>query len=300
MIVDEFTGRLMPDREWRDGLHQAVSAKEQVEIQPPKDTYARVSFQRFFRNYRKLSGMTGTATEAVREFWQIYHLPVVVIPTNRPCIRVKYPDRVFATEQAKWDAIIEEIQTTHRQGRPILIGTRSVRSSEHLSDLLVNVGLEHQVLNAVRHAEEAQIVAQAGQEGKITVATNMAGRGTDIKLGRGIADKGGLCVIATERHEAGRIDRQLFGRAARQGDPGSAVAIASLQDELLRRYLPHITSALCKRHGSGTSEISNRLNRAALDHAQKRAESLALRQRKGVLRTDDWLDEYLGFAGSER
>jgi preprotein translocase subunit SecA len=300
VIVDEFTGRLMPDREWRDGLHQAVSAKEQVQVQPPKDTYARVSFQRFFRNYRKLSGMTGTASEAVREFWQIYHLPVVVIPTNRPCIRTKMPDRVFATEQTKWRAIIEEIQAAHHVGRPILVGTRSVRASEHLSDLLVQAGLEHQVLNAVRHAEEAQIIAQAGQDGKVTVATNMAGRGTDIKLGRGVADKGGLCVIATERHEAGRIDRQLFGRAARQGDPGSAVAVVSLEDELLRRYLPHISSAMNKRYHQTDKEVSSTLTRRVMDIAQRRAESLALRQRKGVLRTDDWLDEYLGFAGSEK
>ncbi len=300
VIVDEFTGRLMPDREWRDGLHQAVSAKEQVEVQPPKDTYARVSFQRFFRNYRTLSGMTGTAAEAKREFWQIYHLPVVVIPTNRPCIRRKMPDRVYATEQAKWQAIVDEIQTVRNQGRPLLVGTRSVRASEHLSDLLVKAGLEHQVLNAIKHAEEAQIVAQAGGAGKITVATNMAGRGTDIKLGRGTADKGGLCVIATERHEAGRVDRQLFGRSARQGDPGSAVAIVSLEDELLKRYLPNVTAAMLKRYGRGEAEISSTITRRVFDISQRRAETLALRQRKGVLRTDDWLDEYLGFAGSER
>jgi preprotein translocase subunit SecA len=244
--------------------------------------------------------MTGTATEAVREFWQIYHLPVAVIPTNRPCIRRKFPDRVFATEKAKWNAIVEEIATERRKGRPILVGTRSVRASELLSDLLVKAGLEHQVLNAVRHAEEAEIVAQAGGEGKITVATNMAGRGTDIKLGRGTAEKGGLCVIATERHEAGRVDRQLFGRAARQGDPGSALAVVSLEDELLKRYLPNVTSAMIKRYGQGEGEISSTITRRIFDVSQRRAETLALRQRKGVLRTDDWLDEYLGFAGSER
>jgi len=299
VIVDEFTGRLMPDRTWRDGLHQAIEAKESVEVNPPKDTYARVSFQRFFRLYRKLSGMTGTAAEAWREFWQIYHLPVVVIPTNRPCIRKHFPDRVFATEEGKWKAIVSEIQRVHETGRPILVGTRSVRASEHLSRLLNAEGLEHEVLNAVRHAEEAQIVAGAGQPGRITVATNMAGRGTDIKLGRGMADLGGLYVLATERHESGRIDRQLYGRSARQGDPGSAMAMVCLEDELVRRYFPHWSATLEKRYGRTDREISSRFTRRLFDTAQRRAEKLALRQRKGVLRTDDWLDEYLGFAGSE-
>jgi preprotein translocase subunit SecA len=300
VIVDEFTGRLMPDRTWRDGLHQAVEAKEDLEVKPPKDTYARVSFQRFFRLYRKLAGMTGTATEARREFWQVYHRPVVVIPTNRPCIRQVLPDRVFATEQAKWQTIVQEIRRLHDTGRPLLVGTRSVRASEHLSQLLTAEGLEHQVLNAVRHREEAQIVAAAGLRGKITVATNMAGRGTDIKLGSGVADLGGLHVIATERHTAGRIDRQLFGRCARQGDPGSAQAIVCLEDELARRHAPHVAGALRRRYAQTDREISTRLTRLLFDTAQAKATRMALRQRKSVLRTDDWLDEYLGFAGSER
>jgi preprotein translocase subunit SecA len=299
VIVDEFTGRLMPDRTWRDGLHQAIEAKEGITVNPPKDTFARMSFQRFFRGYRKLSGMTGTAEEGWPEFWQIYHRQVIVIPTNRPCIRKKLPDRVFATEPAKWKCIVEEIAGVNKTGRPILVGTRSVRASEHLSGLLTAQGLDHQVLNAVRHAEEAQIVAGAGQPAKITVATNMAGRGTDIKLGRGVAELGGLHVIATERHEAGRIDRQLFGRAARQGDPGSAQAIVSLEDELLVRHMPHLSAALRKRHTHSDQEIDTYLARKAMDLAQDRAERLALRQRKGVLRTDDWLDDYLGFAGKE-
>jgi preprotein translocase subunit SecA len=171
VIVDEFTGRLMPDRTWRDGLHQAIEAKERLEVNPPKDTFARISFQRFFRLYKKLSGMTGTGAEAWREFWQIYHLPVVLIPTNRPCIRKHLPDRVFATQDAKWAAMVQEIGRLHKAGRPVLVGTRSVQASEHLSRLLVAEGLEHQVLNAVRHAEEAQIVAGAGQPGRVTVAT---------------------------------------------------------------------------------------------------------------------------------
>ncbi len=300
VIVDEFTGRLMPDRTWRDGLHQAVEAKEQLEVNPPKDTYARISFQRFFRSYRKLSGMTGTASEAWREFWQIYHLPVAVIPTNRPCVRKVLPDAVYATESAKWQAVVREVKRLHEEGRPVLIGTRSVGASERLSRLLTAEHLEHEVLNAVRHAEEARIVAEAGGRGKITVATNMAGRGTDIKLGRGVAELGGLHVIATERHEAGRIDRQLFGRSARQGDPGSAQAIVALEDELVRRHASHLATAFRRSIRGKEGDVSSALTRRLFDHAQHRAERLALRQRKAVLRTDDWLDEYLGFAGSER
>ncbi|MHC4563537.1 MAG: preprotein translocase subunit SecA [Planctomycetota bacterium] len=299
VIVDEFTGRLMPDREWRDGLHQAVSAKEAVEVVPPKDTYARVSFQRFFRMYQQLAGMTGTAAEAWQEFWQVYHLPIVVIPTDQPCIREVQPARVHTDQAAKWTAIVEGIRQANETQRPVLVGTRSVRTSEMLSELLTEAGLEHQVLNAVRHAEEAQIVAQAGQSGRVTVATNMAGRGTDIKLGRGVAELGGLHVIATERHEAGRIDRQLFGRCARQGDPGTAVAFEALDDELVRRHAPTVSAMLRRRHGSGENEIKSGWLRKFFDRAQNRAERMALRQRKAVLRTDDWLDQYLGFAGAE-
>ena len=300
VIVDEFTGRLMPDREWRDGLHQAVSAKEAVEVQSPKETFSRVSFQRFFRLYRKLSGMTGTAREGWREFWQIYHTPVVVIPTNRPCARTVLPDMALADEKAKWAAIVEQIEEIHRTGRPILVGTRSVRASEHLSAMLTVGGLDHSVLNAVRHAEEAQIVAGAGQAGRITVATNMAGRGTDIKLGRGVAQLGGLYVLATERHEAGRVDRQLFGRSARQGDPGTARAVVSLEDELVRRYVPAIAATLGRRYAHARGDIASRMVHGVFQLAQHRAERLALRQRKAVLRTDDWLDQYLGFAGAEQ
>jgi preprotein translocase subunit SecA len=299
VIVDEFTGRLMPDREWRDGLHQAVEAKEALEINPPKDTYARISFQRFFRMYRKLAGMTGTASEAVQEFWQIYHLPVAVIPTNRKCRRKNLPDIVLASEAAKWGQIVSEIRKIHKTGRPILVGTRSVRASEHLSSLLLAEGLDHQVLNAVYHKQEAEIVARAGQRGKITVATNMAGRGTDIKLGRGLAELGGLHVIASERHEAGRVDRQLFGRCARQGDPGSAQAIVSLEDELLTRYAKYAAEPLRKRYGSSARDISSPVTRMAFKRAQRRSEALALRRRKEVLTTDHWLDEQLGFAGAE-
>jgi len=299
VIVDDFTGRLMPDRSWRDGLHQAVEAKEKLEITPPKDTYARISFQRFFRMYRKLSGMTGTASEAAAEFWQIYHLPVVVIPTNRPCKRKNPPDIVLPTGEAKWKRILLEIRRVHERGRPVLVGTRSVQASEYISQMLDAENLNHQVLNAVRHREEAQIIAGAGQAGKITVATNMAGRGTDIKLGRGVAESGGLHVIASERNESGRIDRQLFGRCARQGDPGSAQAIVSLEDEFVSRYAKNIIAYLKKRHAFNTDGISSNTTRAVFRLAQRRAEKLALRQRKSVMRTDHWLEEQLSFSGRE-
>jgi preprotein translocase subunit SecA len=299
VIVDEFTGRMMPDRSWRDGLHQAIEAKEKVEINPPKDTYARISFQRFFRMYGKLAGMTGTAAEASSEFWQIYHLPVVSIPTNRPCVRENLPNIILPTESSKWARIMQEIRSVHDTGRPILVGTHSIRASEHLSELLKAEKLPHQVLNAVYYAQEAGIVAQAGQHGNITVATNMAGRGTDIKLGRGVSDLGGLHVIAAEPNESARIDRQLYGRGARQGDPGSAQGIFSLEDEVVLRYAKKSTSYLKKRYANAKADISSPLVRGVFRLSQISAERLALRQRKSVLKTDHWLDEQLGFTGGE-
>jgi preprotein translocase subunit SecA len=299
VIVDEFTGRLMPDRTWREGLHQAIEAKEQIEVNPPKDTYARISFQRFFRSYRRLCGMTGTGAEARRELWQIYKLPVVLIPTNKKSIRKQHRDRIFATEDAKYVAIVKEIEKLHATGQPILIGTRSVKNSERLSEMLQALGLPHQVLNAVRHAEEAQIVAQAGGLGKITVATNMAGRGTDIKLARGVKELGGLAVIATERHESGRVDRQLFGRAARQGDPGRAQAFVSLEDELVARYAAKLGPLFRLAAGKTTRPLKNPLLPRLFKRAQKKAQRISLVQRRSVLATDDWLDESLGFAGAE-
>ena len=299
VIVDEFTGRLMPDRTWRDGLHQAVEAKESLKVNPPKDTYARISFQRFFRMYQKLSGMTGTAAEAAAEFWQIYHLPVVTIPTNRPCQRMNLRNILLPTKSTKWTRIVQEIIHIHASGRPILIGTRSVRASEHLSQLLTDANMHHQVLNAVHHRQEAQIVAEAGQPGNITVATNMAGRGTDIKLGRGVKELGGLHVIAAEPNESARIDRQLFGRGARQGDPGSAQGIFSLEDEIVSRYTKKTAAYLRKRYAYSNNDISSTLVHGVFRLAQSRAERLAMRRRKSVLRTDNWLDEQLGFAGKE-
>jgi preprotein translocase subunit SecA len=299
VIVDEFTGRLMPDRTWRDGLHQAIEAKEKLQVNAPKETYARISFQRFFRLYRKLAGMTGTAKEASSEFWQIYHLPVVTIPTNRPCIRKVLPLVSFSAKAEKWRAIVDQISLVNATGRPILVGTRSIQASQHLSSLLDALKLPHLVLNAIHHRREAEIVAQAGQQARITVATNMAGRGTDIKLGRGVTELGGLHVLSAELNESARIDRQLFGRCARQGDPGSAQAIVSLEDEYVCRYAGNIVTGLRKRDDILKGNIRNKLVNGTFRYAQFRAERQALHQRKSVLNTDHWLDEYLGFAGAE-
>jgi preprotein translocase subunit SecA len=240
--------------------------------------------------------MTGTAQEAADEFWQIYNLPIVVVPPNRPCIRRQRPDVVLATERAKWARIVSEIRAIHDSGRPILVGTRSVQASEHLSRMLAARHLACQVLNAVRHKEEAQIVAGAGQPGQITIATNMAGRGTDIKLGRGVAELGGLHVIAAERNESTRIDRQLYGRCGRQGDPGSSQAIVCLEDELVVRYAGHLGGVLRARHSRSMEDIASSLTRTLFRLAQSKAQRVAFRQRKAVTRTDRWLDEYLSFA----
>lgn len=298
VIVDEFTGRPMPQRTWRQGLHQAIEAKEGVPITDPTETVARLSFQRFFRLYYRLSGMTGTAREAAGEFWQIYRLPVIAIPTNKPCIRKQLPDRVFVHENEKWEAVADEVAAVHATGRPVLAGTRSVAASQKLAALLTERHVTFRLLNAVNHWEEAQIIAEAGLPAKITIATNMAGRGTDIKLGPGVAELGGLHVIATERHESRRVDRQLFGRAARQGDPGSAQAFVSTEDELLRRYLPKtlypkLVSII--RQGFPLKQASAE---TGFSLAQKRAQKVAFRQRRAVLKMDDWLEEALAFTGA--
>ena len=291
VIVDEFTGRPMPQRTWREGLHQAVEAKEGIILSDPTETVARMSFQRFFRCFHRLCGMTGTAWEAAGEFWQTYRLPVVRLPTNRPCIRRQWPERFFPNDDAKWDAVVEEVARVHATGRPLLIGTRSVAASEYLARRLTERQLHFQLLNATRLAEEAAIVERAGEPGHITIATNMAGRGTDIRLGRGVAQNGGLHVLATERHEAERIDRQLFGRAGRQGDPGSAQAFLSADDELLRRHLPATLRRTLLATGTPW------LVRTAVNLAQRAAQRMAWKQRAAVLRSDGWLDEALSFAG---
>lgn len=298
VIVDEFTGRLMPQRTWREGLHQAIEVREGLEPTAPTEILARLSFQRYYRGYRRLSGMTGTARESANELWHIYRLPVVAIPTNRHCIRVQLPDRIFADAESKWQAVVEEIFTFHALGRPVLVGTRSVAASEALALRLGERGLNCQVLNAVRHAEEAKIVAQAGESGRITIATNMAGRGTDIMLGKGAATAGGLHVIATEPNESGRVDRQFFGRAGRQGSPGSARRYISTEDDLLRRFLPAAARAqAAKILRRGNTETLGGLGRGAVRYAQFAAQWLAARQRAGVLRNDTWLEEALSFSG---
>jgi len=299
LIVDEFTGRPMPQRTWRQGMHQAVEAKEKLPLSDPSETAARLSFQQYFRLYPRLSGMTGTAREAAGELWQIYRLPVITIPANRPCVRRELPDRVFAAQEDKWRAIVEEVCAVHGTGRPILIGTRSVAASEHLAERLAAKGVTFRLLNAVRHQEEAQIIAGAGERGRITIATNMAGRGTDIRLGHGVAELGGLHVIATERHESRRVDRQLFGRAARQGDFGSAQAFVSADDELLRRFLPRSIQRWLHRLLDQPPRKLPLAAGTAIAWAQRSSEHEAFRRRREVLRMDELLGETLSFAGSD-
>ena len=290
VIVDESTGRLMPDRTWRAGLHQAVEAKEGVPISGAKETLARISFQRFFRLYPRIGGMTGTGWEARNEMWQMYRLPTVRIPTNKPCIREQLTEKVFGNDEQRWQGVIEEVKRVHKTKRPILIGTRSIETSEKMSELLKEAGIEHQVLNAVNHEEEADIVSEAGKESRVTVATNMAGRGTDIKLKQEVKDLGGLHVVSCERNETGRVDRQLFGRAGRQGDPGSAISFCAMDDDLIVRYGPNAISKVMSRYTNASK---------AFDQAQAKAEKRAYAQRKSVLKQDDWLRKNLGFAGSE-
>ena len=299
VIVDEFTGRLMPDRAWRHGLHQAIEAKEGLAINLPKETHARISFQRFFRLYRRLAGMSGTVAESRAELWGIYELPVIRIPTHRPCQRQVLPDRIFATADAKLDAVVAEVRRLRETGRPILIGTGSIRESQAVSERLTSAGIVHQLLNAVHHADEARIIAGAGHEGCITVATNMAGRGTDIKLGPGAAERGGLHVIATQRFSARRIDRQLAGRSSRQGDPGSAQAFVSLEDELIRDNGPAGPASLGRLLGRKNGEMSNAFWRRWVRRVQGRAERRAFHLRRDVLSADNWLDQQLGFAAKE-
>ena len=283
-IIDESTGRIMADRSWRHGLHQAIEVKEAVPVTADKENLARLSFQRFFRQYPHMAGMTGTAWEAAAELWQIYQRPVVRIPTNRPCIRVQLPVCMFDTMNEKWEAVVERIGELHRKGVPLLIGTRSVLASEEVSRRLEAKGMIHRVLNATQTAQEASIVAEAGQKGQITVATNMAGRGTDIKLARGVAELGGLHVISTEPHGSYRVDRQLFGRAARQGDPGCAQMFASAEDDL---FLRHAGSLRKMWRTIGAAKL--------IKLAQARAEHLARFNRKQVLKSDDWMDQSLPF-----
>jgi preprotein translocase subunit SecA len=298
VIVDEFTGRVMANRKWRLGLHQAIEAKEGVPVSSLDVTLARMSFQRFFRLYQRLAGMTGTGWEVADELWRVYRLPVTRIPTNRPCIRHQLPDRFFPDAESKWQAIVEEIVRIHATGRPILVGTRSVAASEELAGRLLKRGLAFALLNALQDADEARVIARAGQEGGITIATNMAGRGTDILLGTGVAEIGGLHVIATERHESGRIDRQLFGRAARQGDPGSSQAFVSADDELLLRFSSSTARRLLSSSLKAQVPGARILARGVVARAQSSAQHQAQLSRVRVLKMDTWLDEAVSFGGA--
>ncbi|MBP9911789.1 MAG: hypothetical protein KBF26_00140 [Opitutaceae bacterium] len=293
IIVDESTGRMMPGRSWQLGLHQAVEAKEGLDITQPNESMARLSFQRFFRLFRRLGGITGTAEEAAPEFWRVYELPFLRVPPNRPNIRQRWPARYFATADEKWQAVVAEICAVHALGRPVLVGTRSVVASEHLGRLLTQRNLSFTLLNAVRHEQEAAIVLLAGDAKAITVATNMAGRGTDIRLGVGVAAVGGLHVILTELHESGRIDRQLEGRAGRQGDPGSSRTFASLEDDLAERFLSAVMRRLAARLLRTGSARGERWVGALIRRAQASAEASAFRRRRLVMEQDHELAEAL-------
>ena len=297
-IIDEYTGRLMADRSWERGLHQLIEVKEGCEISPRKETRARISYQRFFRRYLGLAGMTGTAREVADELWSIYRLRVVTIPTDRPMQRTFLPDRIYPTADRKWETIVETIAAANQKGRPVLVGTRSVEASEHLDRLLEEADLPHSVLNARQDEEEAEIIVRAGEQGRNTVATNMAGRGTDIKLGPGVADLGGLHVIVTERHDARRIDRQLFGRCGRQGDPGSAQTIISLEDELVEVYIGKVlrwTAAVLLRFPGGL--VGRMFGKFLFYRAQHKAEKLHGRMRHDLLKMDEQISDSLAFSG---
>jgi preprotein translocase subunit SecA len=296
-IIDEFTGRVMADRSWEQGLHQLIEIKEGCEITRQNQTLARISYQRFFRRYLHLAGMTGTAREVQGELWSVYNLPVVRIHTNRPMRRTPYPDRVFPSIEAKWQAVVERIRQMHNEGRPVLVGTRSVAASEHASRLLTEAGLKHQVLNAKQDKEEAEIIARTGDSGCITIATNMAGRGTDIKLGPGVAERGGLHVILTERHEAARIDRQLAGRCGRQGDPGSYEAILSLGDPLLAGGRSGLPERLARRLIQDSSSIWVWTGKFAMLRTQKKFVRVHARMRRELLKQDKQTGNLLSFSG---
>ncbi len=285
VIVDEFTGRLMPSRSWGQGMHQAVEAKEGVPLSPAKEVKARLSFQRFFRLFRRLGGMTGTAEEAVTEFWRIYRLPVVVIPSHWPMTRSSFSACLTDSAEEKWQAIVQDVQDLHQTGRPVLVGTRSVQDSEKLAERLTAKGLRVDLLNALYHQEEAEIIAEAGLLGRITIATNMAGRGTDIKLAPEVIELGGLHVIVSEPHESSRVDRQLIGRCARQNDPGTYRIYISQDDPLLHRFLPKALKRLSPARLEWAAGI-----------AQSRAEVASAKVRRNVLERDIQQSDNLLFA----
>ncbi len=292
VIVDEFTGRVMPGRRFSDGLHQAIEAKEGVKVQRESQTLATITFQNYFRMYDKLAGMTGTAKTEEDEFLKIYNLPVIVVPTNKPVRRIDYPDVIYKTKRAKYKAVGQAVSEIHAKGQPTLIGTTSITQSEELSDILKHLGIPHNVLNAKNHEKEAQIIADAGQKGAVTIATNMAGRGTDIKLGEGVAELGGLFIIGTERHESRRIDNQLRGRAGRQGDPGASRFFLSLEDDLLRLFASDRITKIMDKLGMEEDEpIEHKIITNSIEHAQKKVEARNFDIRKHVLEYDDVMNQ---------
>ena len=288
VIVDQFTGRLMPGRSFSEGLHQAIEAKEGVKINEETKTLATITFQNLFRMYKKLAGMTGTAKTEEEEFRDIYNMYVIQIPTNKPVIREDYSDLIFATEEGKYKAIVKEIKERHAKGQPVLVGTVAVENSERLSKMLKKEGIPHEVLNAKNNAREAEIIAKAGEKGAVTIATNMAGRGTDIKLGKGVKELGGLCVLGSERHESRRIDNQLRGRAGRQGDPGMTQFCVSFEDDLMVRFGTDRTKALLQKVGfDGELSIRSKALSKSIESAQKRVEGNNFDTRKHLLEYDD-------------
>jgi preprotein translocase subunit SecA len=297
LIVDENTGRIMADRSWERGLHQMLEIKENCKVTGQQEHMARLTYQRFFRRYLHLAGMTGTAREVSRELWSVYRLPILKVPTNKPSRRKAEGQQIYPDKTTKWTAVVRRIRAMQLQERPVLVGTRSVADSEHLSELLHKEGLAHQVLNARQDANEARIVARVGEKGCITVATNMAGRGTDIPLGVGVIKAGGLHVIATERNEARRIDRQLYGRCGRQGDPGSYVSILSLDDEILRHHLSDFIRRILTRLLQKDTTASQCLGLLAMRLAQSAQEHQSLRMRRDLLKMDEQLGRLLAFSG---
>ncbi|MBR6887856.1 MAG: preprotein translocase subunit SecA [Selenomonadaceae bacterium] len=301
IIVDEFTGRLMTGRRYSDGLHQAIEAKEGVKIQRESQTLATITFQNYFRMYDKLAGMTGTAKTEEDEFLKIYKLPVVVIPTNKPVRRTDHPDVVYKNKRAKYRAVANEVERVHTKGQPVLIGTTSIEQSEELSGYLKKRGIPHSVLNAKFHEKEAQIVADAGQKGVVTIATNMAGRGTDIKLGEGVPELGGLFIIGTERHESRRIDNQLRGRSGRQGDPGESRFYISLEDDLMRLFASETIAKIMDKLGMEEDEpIEHTLVTRSIENAQKKVEARNFDIRKHVLEYDDVMNQQREIMYGER
>lgn len=291
-IVDEFTGRLMPGRRYSDGLHQALEAKEHVTIESENQTLASITFQNFFRMYNKLSGMTGTAMTEAQEFMEIYGLEVISVPTNKPMVRDDYPDAIYKTEIEKFDAICENIVHIYKEGRPVLVGTISIEKSELISRYLKKKGIKHSVLNAKQHEHEAQIIEKAGEPGSVTIATNMAGRGTDIKLGEGVIEAGGLHIIGTERHESRRIDNQLRGRSGRQGDPGSSKFYLSLEDDLLRIFGSEKIAFIMEKLGMAEGEpIEHNMISKAIENAQKKVEGMHFEVRKHLLDYDNIMNQ---------